>query len=57
MKDPKKVKQNMIIVFVITMVYVIMAWWVRGYYAVGLEMFAPLWLFVAWLYADYDKNA
>ena len=57
MKDPKKVKRNMIIVFVITMVYVVMAWWVRGYYALGLELFSPLWLFVAWLYADYDKTA
>ena len=56
MKDKKKVRRNMLFVTVIAIIYIILAYFARGYYAVGLEIFTPLWLYVAWLYADEDTD-
>ena len=56
MKDKKKVKRNFIIVSIIVAVYMILAYMTRGYYAVGLEIFTPLFLYVAWLYSDKDTD-
>ena len=56
MKDVKKIRNNFLLVLIIVAVYMILAYMTRGYYAVGLEIFTPLFLYVAWLYSDKDTD-
>ena len=56
MKDMKKFKGNLILLFVITAIYVVLAYISRGYYTPSLEVFTPLWVYICWLYADKDNN-
>ena len=56
MKDVKKIRKNFLLVLIIVAVYMILAYMTRGYYAVGLEIFTPLLLYIAWLGSDKDNN-
>lgn len=56
MKDLRKFRNNLIFLFVITILYMVGAYMTRGYYALGLEAFTPAWVFVCWIYADKDQE-
>lgn len=55
----KKMAKNSILCLVGCAMYMLFAYVDRGYYAVGLEVFLPAFLWVAYLYAkepDDPKN-
>lgn len=56
MKDMRKFRSNLILLAFITAVYMLGAYYTRNYYAVGLEIFTPCWIYVCWLYADEDTD-
>lgn len=56
MKDIKKFRSNVILLLIVTALYMLGAYYTRCYYAVGLEIFTPAWIFIIWLYADKDEQ-